>query len=203
MLVAVANFHNTASGAFAVQNTGHTFEVAPCLNPADTLTGGVDTSAACTEDKRDFSACATGGCHGTPASARAAMDRLQTEIQGYLRVLWIDGNGNDAIDAFPTDSGWLPKVMQHDATRAAGTKRLATSGADTVYTVAKGARFNVLTFGHPARHGDGSYGVHNPAYIRAILQGTITLMRNAYATSDTLQGVPPAIQALIARGARR
>ncbi len=194
---------NTASGAFAVQNTGHTFEVAPCLNPADTLTGGVDTSAACTEDKRDFSACATGGCHGSNASARSAMDKLQSEIEGYARVLWVDANGNSTIDAFPTDSGWLPKILQHDATRAAGTKRLATSGADTLYTVAKGARFNVLTFASPNRHGDGSFGVHNPAYVRAILQGTITLMRNAYATSDTLQGVPPAIQALIARGARR
>ena len=99
--------------------------------------------------------------------------------------------------------GWLPKIAQHDASRPAGQKRLATSGADTVYTVAKGAKFNVLTFGHPARHGDGSYGVHNPAYIRAILQGEITLMRNAYATSDTLQGVPPAVAALIARGTSR
>ncbi len=192
---------NTAGGAFAVQNTGHSFMVAPCLNPADTLTGGVDTSAACTEARRDFSACATGGCHGTQQSARDAMDKLQAEIQGYARVLWVDANGNSTIDPFPTDSGWLPKLLQHDAARPAGQKRLATSGADTVYTVAKGARFNVLTFASPNRHGDGSFGVHNPAYVRAILQGTITLMRNAYATSDTLQGVPPALQALIARGA--
>lgn len=194
---------NTAAGAFAVQNTGHTFEVGPCLSPTATATGGVDTSAACTEDKRDWSACATGGCHGTTESARSALDKLQNEIKGYLSILWVDGNGNDAIDAFPTDSGWLPKIAQHDASRPAGQKRLATSGADTVYTVAKGAKFNVLTFGHPARHGDGSYGVHNPAYIRAILQGEITLMRNAYATSDTLQGVPPAVAALIARGTSR
>jgi hypothetical protein len=193
---------NDASGNFAVQNTGHTFEVAPCLSPTATATGGVDTSAACTEAHRDFSACATGGCHGTQQGARDAMDRLQNEIKGYLRVLWVDANGNSTIEAFPTDSGWLPKLLQHDATRAAGTKRLATSGADTVYTVAKGARFNVLTLGSPNRHGDGSFGVHNPAFVRGILQGTVTLMRSTYATSDTLQGVPPAIEALLARPSR-
>lgn len=184
-------------------NTGHTFEVAPCLNAADTLTGGVDTSAACTEDQRDFSACATGGCHGTGANARSAMDKLQAEIKGYVGVLWVDANGNSQVDAFPTDSGWLPKLLLHDATRAAGTKRFGTSGADAGWTVAKGARYNVLTFGSPNRHGDGSFGVHNPAFVRAVLQGAVNQVRSTYATTDTLQGVPPAIEALLRRGARR
>ena len=59
--------------------------------------------------------------------------------------------------------------------------------------MAKGARFNVLTFGSPNRHGDGSFGVHNPAYVRAILARTVALMRTTYATTDTLAGVPPAV----------
>ncbi len=194
---------NSASGAFAVQNTGHTFEVLPCLNPASTATGGVDTSAACTEANRSFAACGTSTCHASESGARDAFDRVQGEIQGYVNVLWVDKNGNSTIDAFPTDSGWLPKLLLHDATRAAGTKRLATTGADTVYTAAKGARFNALTFGSPNRHGDGSFGVHNPWYVRALLVKSIELMRTAYATSDTLQGVPPAVQSAMVRAAAR
>jgi hypothetical protein len=193
---------NTAAGAFAVQNTGHTFEVAPCLNPTMLSTGGVDTSAACTEANRDFSACATSNCHGDQASARSAMDKLQAEIKGYASVLWVDKNGNNSIDPFPTDSGWLPKLLQHDATRAAGTKRFGTTGADAGFTVAKGARYNVQTFASPNRHGDGSFGVHNPEFVRLILQGAVTSVRAAYAATDTLQGVPPAIEALLERAAR-
>jgi len=194
---------NTAAGAFAVQNTGHTFEVLPCLNPASTATGGVDTSAACTEANRSFDACATSNCHGSAAGARTAMDRVQNEMKGYIRVLWVDANGNNAVDAFPTDSGWLPKLLLHDATRAAGTKRLGTSGADAAWTVAKGARYNALTFGSPNGHGDGSFGIHNPPFYRAILQGAIAQMRTAYATSDTLLGVPPAMATVIDRAAAR
>ena len=194
---------NTAAGAFAVQNTGHTFEVLPCLNPAATATGGVDTSAACTDANRSFAACATSNCHGDEASARTAMGRLQAEIMRYDSVLWVDKNGNGSIDAAPTDGGWLATIAQHDATRAAGTKRLATSGPDTVETVAKGAKWNVLLAASPNQHGDGSLGVHNPEYIRLLMQQTIALMRTTYAASDTLQGVPPAIEALLARAAAR
>jgi len=184
-------------------NTGHTFEVGPCLSATATATGGVDTSAACTEDKRDWSACATGGCHGTQEAAADAKDRLQAEIQGYVNVLWIDASGDDAVTAFPADSGWLPLLLSHESRFAAGSKRLATSGADTVFTVAKGARFNVLTFGHPAKHADGSLGVHNPAFVRGVLQATIKQMWNTYGTADTLPPAPAAITAAIRRGAAR
>jgi len=195
---------NTAAGAFAVQNVGHTFEVIPCLNAASVGTGGIDTSAAgCTEEQRDFSACGTSSCHGSQESARLAMDRTQSEIRSYVSLLWIDADGDQTIDALPVDSGWIPKLLQHDATRAAGTKRLATSGPDTLETVAKGARFNLLTFGHPAGHADGSWGVHNPGYIRAVMANTVNLMRTTYATSDTLAGVPPAVEAMLARAVRR
>ena len=182
-------------------NTGHTFEVGPCLSASATETGGVDTSATCTEANRDWSACASGGCHGSQQAAADAKDRLQAEIQGYINVLWVDKDGNDAVTAFPADSGWLPMILAHDANYAAGSKRFATSGADTVFTVAKAARFNVLTFGHPAKHADGSLGVHNPAFVRGMLQATIQQVWNAYATADTLPAAPAAIMAAIRRGA--
>jgi hypothetical protein len=195
---------NTAAGDFAVQNVGHSFEVAPCLNAASLGTGGIDTSAAgCTEEQRDFSACATSNCHGSQESARHAMDLLQSEIKAYADVLWIDGDGDATIDSLPIDQGWLPKLLQHDRTRAVGSKRLGTTGGDTVETVAKGARFNVLTLANPTRHGDGSFGVHNPAYIRAVMAKTVNLVRSTYATTDTLAGVPPAVEALLARAVRR
>jgi hypothetical protein len=195
---------NTAAGAFAVQNVGHSFEVVPCLNAASLVTGGIDTTAAgCTEEQRDFSACATSNCHGSQESARLAKDRLQSEIQAYADLLWIDGDGDATIDSLPIDQGWIPKLLQHDRTRVAGQKRLATTGADTVETVAKGARFNVLTFAHPNRHGDGSLGVHNPAYIRTVMAKTVNLVRATYATTDTLAGVPPAVEVMLQRAMRR
>jgi hypothetical protein len=191
---------NDASGNFAVQNVGHSWELAPCLNAASLGTGGIDTTAAgCTEAQRDFSACATSNCHGSQESARRAMDLLQNEIKAYAALLWVDGDGDAAVDSFPIDTGWLPVLLQHDRTRAAGQKRLATTGPDTVETIAKGARFNVLTWANPTRHGDGSYGVHNPAYIRLGMAKTVTLMRSTYAVTDTLAGVPPAVEAMLTR----
>jgi hypothetical protein len=195
---------NTAAGAFAVQNVGHSFEVIPCLNAASLGTGGIDTAAAgCTEEQRDFSACATSSCHGSQESARHAMNLLQSEIRAYADLLWVDTDGDGTIDSLPIDQGWLPTILQHDRTRVAGQKRLATTGPDTVETVAKGARFNVLTWASPNRHGDGSFGVHNPAYIRLGMARTVALMRSTYAVTDTLAGVPPAVEALLARAVRR
>jgi hypothetical protein len=195
---------NDAAGAFAVQNVGHSFEVIPCLNAASLGTGGIDTAAAgCTDAQRDFSACGTSNCHGSQDAARTAMERTQSEIRAFAALLWVDTDGDATIDSLPIDQGWIPKLLQHDRTRVAGQKRLATTGADTVETVAKGARFNALTFGHPNAHGDGSWGVHNPGYIRAVMAKTVDLVRSTYATTDTLAGVPPAVEALLARAVRR
>jgi hypothetical protein len=195
---------NDAAGAFAVQNVGHSFEVIPCLNAASLGTGGIDTAAAgCTDAQRDFSACGTSNCHGSQDAARTAMERTQSEIRAFAALLWVDTDGDATIDSLPIDQGWIPKLLQHDRTRVAGQKRLATTGADTVETVAKGARFNALTFGHPNAHGDGSWGVHNPGYIRAVMAKTVDLVRSTYATTDTLAGVPPAVEAMLARAVRR
>ena len=195
---------NTAAGAFAVQNVGHSFEVIPCLNAASVGTGGIDTTAAgCTEEQRDFSACGTSNCHGSQESARHAMDLLQTEITNYINVLWVDTDNDGQLDAAPTDGGWLATILQHDAARAVGTKRFGTSGADAIETVAKGARFNAFLAYSFQGHADGSRGVHNPAYMRALMQKTIDIVRTTYATTDTLSGVPPVVAAAMARGARR
>jgi predicted CXXCH cytochrome family protein len=184
---------NTSAGAFAVQNTGHTFKAIPCLDPALGSTGGVDTAGACADEARDFSACATSNCHGSQASARSAMRLLQDEIRRYGAVLWVDKNGNDTLNAAPTDSGWVPLLLQRDSALVGAAKQFSTS--DAVITPAEGGRFNVqlaLTAGHM----DGSFGVHNPGYMRALMQRTIAAMRTAY---PTLPAAPAAIRAAITR----
>ena len=188
---------------FVVQNTGHTFMPAPCIDPSKVSTGGVDTAEACAESARDFSACATSNCHGSQTAAYNAMNALQTEIQGYANVLWKDKNGNATIDAFPTDSGWIPLLLAHESRFAAGSKRLATSGADTVFTVAKAARFNVLTLANPTKHGDGSLGVHNPAYVRSMFRQTLAQVWAAYGATDTLPAAPASVRAFLNAPARR
>jgi len=184
---------NTAAGAFAVQNTGHTFKAIPCLDPALGSTGGVDTASACADEARDFSACATSSCHGSQASARRAMGPLQAEIRGYGAVLWVDKNANSSLDAAPTDSGWVPLLLQRDSALVGAAKQFSTS--DAVITPAEGGRFNVQLAIVPG-HGDGSFGVHNPGYMRALMQKTIRDMRTAY---PTLPAAPAAIRAAITR----
>jgi predicted CXXCH cytochrome family protein len=206
---------NTAAGAFAVQNTGHTFMPAPCLDPTRLTTGGVDVTESCAESARDFSACATGGCHGSNEAAEHAMEALQTEIKSYIAVLWVDNQNGcvstgvpagcvgslNAIDSFDT-GGWLPRLLKREPRFAAGSKRLSTTGADTVFTVAKAARFNVLTFGNPTRHGDGSYGVHNPAFVRSMFRQSISQVWAAYGAIDTLPPAPAAVRALLSAPVR-
>jgi predicted CXXCH cytochrome family protein len=190
---------NTAAGAFAVQNTGHTFMPAPCLDPTKLTTGGVDVTESCAETARDFSACATGGCHGTQASAADAMKNLQDEIMAYANVLWVDSDADATLDTAGVDGGWIPRLLRNDSRFAAGAKRLATTGRDTVFTVAKAARFNILTLVNPTRHGDGSIGVHNPAYVRSMLQQTISQVWAAYGASDTLPPAPAAVVRFMSR----
>jgi hypothetical protein len=126
---------NTTAGAFAVQNTGHTFEVLPCLSATATTTGGVDTTAACTDALRDFSACATSSCHGTQNGARGAMRLLQAEIMRYDSTLWVDGDGDNEIDRAPIDAGYIPLVMARDTALATGLKQFLPCAATWTGTV--------------------------------------------------------------------
>jgi hypothetical protein len=73
------------------------------------------------------------------------------------------------------------------------------STTDAVITPAEGARFNVqlaVTEGHM----DGSLGVHNPGYMRALMQRTIAAMRTSY---TNLPAAPAAVQAAMGRAGVR
>ena len=69
---------NDSTGGFVESYQGHTFAAAPCLDA-----NGVPTTGECDISQRSFSACATSGCHGSPAAARSAW----TAVTGRLALL--------------------------------------------------------------------------------------------------------------------
>ena len=81
-----------------------------------------------------------------------------------------DLNGNQAVDAYPTDDGYLAKIMLN----APNDLDFANAPYNTILTPAKGALFNAQMLGEAlASHPDGSQGVHNPFLYRALLQSSI------------------------------
>ncbi|HUX32813.1 MAG TPA: cytochrome c3 family protein [Gemmatimonadaceae bacterium] len=69
---------NDANGVLVENYQGHTFAAAPCLDAQ-----GVPTTGNCELSQRSFDACATSGCHGSPAAARSAM----MAVEGRLALL--------------------------------------------------------------------------------------------------------------------
>jgi predicted CXXCH cytochrome family protein len=66
---------DNAGGALVDDYSGHLFIAAPCLDA-----NGVPTTATCTVSQRDFSACASSGCHGAPSDAMSAMSTVITRL---------------------------------------------------------------------------------------------------------------------------
>jgi predicted CXXCH cytochrome family protein len=69
---------NDSAGTFVGSNMGHTFAAAPCLDA-----NGLPTTGSCDISQRSFDACASSGCHGSPAVARSAW----TAVTGRLALL--------------------------------------------------------------------------------------------------------------------
>lgn len=163
---------NGAGGRLAWHYTGHGFYATPCVDSA-----GVDSTDSCAITQRSFAACTASGCHATGDAASTSLEGLDQEL-GYLTgTLWTDVNGDGKIDA--GDTGLLTQVPATEFKR------------DSVITVAEGALFNVQLVGV-----DGSHGVHNPPYLRALLSATIQAVQQRYGLS-----VPPVEAARIARAA--
>ncbi|MDH5805095.1 MAG: cytochrome c3 family protein, partial [Gemmatimonadota bacterium] len=75
------------TGAFVFNSTGHLFRAIPCLDAQ----GIPVPTGTCAIAERNFGACATSGCHGTPASAQSAfsvtrnrLDVLVARLNGQL-----------------------------------------------------------------------------------------------------------------------
>jgi hypothetical protein len=115
-------------------------------------------------------------------------------LQQLSAQLWADLNGNHTIDAYPTDTGYLPKIK-------ANTTDLDPTAAPV--TAADGAEFNVRTFGEDAAgvflydNGDKSRGAHNPFYEEALLRASINELAALYGTQPWWTPPAPAVQRIL------
>ncbi len=147
---------NGASGRRAWHYTGHGFYAIPCVDSA-----GVDSTDSCDITRRSFAACTASNCHASADAARANFQALGPELAYLSGTLWTDVNGDGKLDA--GDTGLLTRVPATEFKR------------DSIITVAEGALFNVQLVAT-----DGSHGVHNPPYLRALLTATIQAVQQRY-----------------------
>ena len=156
------------TGAFVIHSTGHTFRAIPCV---DANGAPIDTLTSCPDTQRRFNACATSGCHATPATAMNLRQVLTGRLTNEVRTIWIDVNHNGVLDPFPTDSGLVARVKA----TTPGDFSTTGAGAQTI-TVGEGAWFNADL----VQRADGSFGVHNPIFAEALLLGSISALHSQY-----------------------
>jgi len=163
------------AGGTPVAYSGHSFQPLPCFFPGQP--GVVDTTftntCAFDEVSRSWGACTASGCHGSAAIAVQRLNSIETEKDGYINTLWVDLDGDRALDAFPTDDGYLAKVLADSAIELIFDTLIDPINARRP-TPAKGALFNAQLLGENlSGHPDGSHGVHNPFLYRALLLSSI------------------------------
>lgn len=171
---------NTGSSVF--RSTGHLFRPVPCKDASGKPTA--DNTCAYTPGARIFKACVASGCHSTEAVAAGRLAGARSDIEALAAQIWVDTDHDETIDAAPTDAGYLAIIRRDRPTELTST---------TVITPARGAEFNVKTFGERYSNGDKSLGVHNPFLARALLAANIAELRTAYG----LPAPPAMIQALV------
>lgn len=183
-----------ATGEFVFQSVGHTFEAIPCLDPD----GKPDPRIDCDDDERDFQACAQ--CHLSEAIALEIFVDNKDEISALLDQLWFDSDADGVVD--PTDAGLIPQVAARAVANAADT--LDLDPRDGVVTVAEGAFWNAqiaATADRPRFLGAMFYvgiagpndegirwtghrasgdGVHNPSFVKALLEASIQAVIDFY-----------------------
>ena len=164
-------------------SAGHLFLAIPCLD-AGGLPDLVNHDCTHDEPSRSWQSCTASGCHGSATAAVSALALSAQRMAQLTKQIWDDLNGNNAIDAAPTDGGLLSDVVNVPSTEYSTT--------DNKTTPAEGARFNVRML----RQGgsDGSYGVHNPFLAEALLRGNIEELQ---ATYPGLPSVSPAVQSIM------
>lgn len=133
------------SGNHVFTATGHLFKAVPCLDAQGVPTA--DDSCALSVDERSFASCVGSGCHGDADAAVSAMSIAQGRIAGLVQEL--DG----LLGMVPSDQ---------------------FSSADTLFTVAEGARFNSQLGAIE------SSAVHNPFLTEALLTSSISAVRDTY-----------------------
>ncbi len=194
---------DAVTGEFVFHARGHTFEAIPCVDAQ-----GIPEppGTVCALSERDFRACAT--CHQTESIARTLFTDLQDDINSRLDQLWVDTDGDEIMDAFPEDGGLLPQLVAQIAANPADTLEL--DPRDELITVAEGVFWNAQiaathdreyfvestvlvgiagededTDGVPdgiewhAHHTSGN-GVHNPDFLRDLLDASIQVLISTY-----------------------
>ena len=173
------------TGDFVFESVGHLFEAVPCVD-----TQGIPTTGPCTIQERDFSACATSGCHLTEPVARNAYQFIIDDLNLRLDQIWSDTDGDGVMEE--TDAGLLPDLIAA-ATTAADSAELDVSSSTV--TVAKGTLWNAMLASTSSRpwfqsgrvfgrtfsaHPSAGNGVHNPFLLRALLVASIQQMISTY-----------------------
>lgn len=176
-----------AQGGFQYQATGHLFRPIPCYDPATGFPIAANTCAYDDTTVRSFKACKQ--CHGSEGTARSALSVLRARIKLLADVLWKDVNGNETVDKYPTDNGYLAKVKLNDP------NAWKVTVPDTI-SAAEGAEFNAKLAGAGLySNGDKSLGVHNPFLYEALLRASIQELQNKY--PGFLPAPPPAVQRIL------
>jgi hypothetical protein len=173
------------TGNLTFQSVGHLFLPIPCLDvegkPSPDRTCDYSTTA------RTWGACTNSGCHADASVAAAAFASSRQLLDQLTRQIWDDANGNDTLEAAPTDGGYLSDFAAIPSTEY-------TTG-DNHVSPAEGALFNVrMLRPGPRELGggvDGSSGVHNPFLARALLSANIEELQAAY---PSLPATAPAVQ---------
>lgn len=174
--------NDAQTGNFVFQVTGHLFRAIPCVDAQGVPTGS--TSCAYSTAERQFASCAGSGCHASVNTALSAMNAARGDIRLLARQIWID-DGDQTLEAFPTDSGFLAKVMLNLP---------AEFTSDLVITAAEGALFNIRLAGEGYYgNADNSRGVHNPFLARSLLTANINELLSVYSAFLPLT-VPPEVR---------
>jgi hypothetical protein len=155
-----------------------------------------DNSCAYSTSVRSFKACTGSGCHGSEAIAQDVLTGARAALNPLVDQVWTDLDGDETIDAAPTDGGYLATVKATDPAQFTYT--------DQTITAAEGAEFNARTVGEGRySNGDKSLSVHNAFLARALIQANIQELLAVYAY---LPAPPAEVQRLMAQplpGAKR
>jgi hypothetical protein len=201
--VVQVEIEDPTTGEFVFHARGHTFEAIPCLD-AQGIPQPPGTVCALTD--RDFRACAN--CHFTEADARRLFTDLKADLNSRLDQLWVDTDGDEIMDPTPEDEGLLPQLVAQIAANPADTVEL--DPRDALITTAEGVFWNAQVAATEDREyfiestvlvglagddedGDGipdgvewhahetaGNGVHNPDFLRDLLDASIQALIEYY-----------------------
>jgi hypothetical protein len=152
------------SGDHVFSATGHLFKPVPCVDAQGVPQA--DDSCDKTVEARSFDACTASGCHGDETAALSAMLLAQSEVADLVAEL------ESMLDQVPADQ---------------------ESSADTIFTVAEGARFNAQLGAIE------SSAIHNPFMTKALLNASIQAVQDRYGVSPSPSFVIEDFNAVISK----